>query len=55
MFVNFCISVTVIVQLLAKSKAPRSAELGTISVPLVQLLSCSVHFFLRFFEFGNYF
>jgi len=38
MFMNFRISVTVIVSLLARSKAPKFSESATIDPPLVQLL-----------------
>jgi len=37
MFVNFRISATVIALLLARSRAPKSSEPGTINLPLVQL------------------
>jgi len=36
MFVNFHVSVTVIVLLLAKSRAQKSSESGTINLPLIQ-------------------
>jgi len=37
MFVNFHVSVTVIVLLLAKSKVQKSSESGTINLPLIQV------------------
>jgi len=36
MFVNFRISATLIVLLLARSRAPKSSEPGTVNLPLVQ-------------------
>jgi len=55
MFVNFHVSVTVIVLLLAKSRAPKSSESGTIYLPLEQLLLLQRALFSEIFEFGKLF
>jgi len=55
MFVNFHISVTVIVLLLAKSRAPKSSETGTISPPLIQQPSLQRALFSEIFEFRKLF
>jgi len=55
MFVNFSISVTVIATLLAKSRAPKSSESGTVNLPLKQLLLLQRALFSEIFWFENLF
>jgi len=60
MFVNFHVSVAVIVELLARSRVPKSSEPGATNLPLIQLpytpRRCGERaLFLRCFEFGELF
>jgi len=55
MFVNFHVSVTLIVELLAKSRASKSSESGTINPPLIQALLLQRALFSEIFDFGKLF
>ena len=55
MFVNFRISATLIVLLLARSKGPWPSESELLIYLLYSYHSWSVHFFLRFSDFEIYF
>jgi len=55
MFVNFHVSVTVTVLLLAKSKAPKSSESGTINQPLIQVPLLQRALFSEIFWIRNLF